>query len=288
MAELNLDQIGTMEDEFIKLQKIELGFKKKNSALSAFLLSIGVKASIYDDPRKLRDIISKLDAIITGVAKTGRVRGKVMASKTIKNFLAKAERQVLKESVVKRIERIGIGNSKKRLALYKEQIAAENVRLIAEIKVAKQRLLATGAKAPDVSKEMIKMLLDGRGPIVDFQKRVETIERNTLRREASATEIEEYKKIAVGDEDWQWIAISANPCPDCQIRAGAILSYKQWENQGLPGDGETICRESCMCKLLPVSVSDELFPDVKQFKWDKESGVLTGNQSMKLFKKAEA
>jgi hypothetical protein len=57
----------------------------------------------------------------------------------------------------------------------------------------------------------------------------------------------------------------------------------EWMDQGLPGDGRTICRSSCMCKLIPMSVADELFPEVKTFNWNKESGVLTTRSEMRKF-----
>jgi hypothetical protein len=38
-----------------------------------------------------------------------------------------------------------------------------------------------------------------------------------------------------------------------------------------------------MCKLIPVSVADELFPEVKTYNWNKESGVLTTASSMRKF-----
>ena len=83
------------------------------------------------------------------------------------------------------------------------------------------------------------------------------------------------------------MTISASPCPDCEIRAGTILSFDEWEKMGKPGDGRTICRSSCLCKLIPVSVSEDLFPDVKTFTWDKESGVLSTASEMRTMKRGQ-
>ncbi len=275
MSEINKDQIAHMEDEFLKLQRIELSLKEKNSKLKKLLEFFGLKASTYDSPRKINKLIKEIEGIIDNIAKTGRVRGKAMSMKTMNEYLAKSERAAHTQRVLDSIDRANTKRAELRMSLYVDELLKEKNIVMADIDLMKTRGAIAGFSSGDILKNLVRDASNDSGPIPAFGKRMETIETAILRREATATEIDEYRKVAAPDEEWEWITISTSPCPDCEIRAGTVMSFDKWQEIGLPGDGRTICRASCMCKLMPVTVADELFPDIKTFEWDRESGVLT-------------
>jgi len=50
---------------------------------------------------------------------------------------------------------------------------------------------------------------------------------------------------------YRWVAVLINTCPDCLERHGNIATWNEWEAQGLPRTGQTVCKENCKCVLLP-------------------------------------
>jgi hypothetical protein len=62
--------------------------------------------------------------------------------------------------------------------------------------------------------------------------------------------------IVLGTEDMRmWVAVLINTCPDCLERHGQIKSYAEWEAEGLPKAGATVCAEHCHCVLLPSNIA---------------------------------
>ena len=108
------------------------------------------------------------------------------------------------------------------------------------------------------------------------------------RREAQSKSFDEYRQTADQNEEWEWITISAKPCPDCIERGGKVLSLDDWKAIGTPGDGRTICGSYCMCELIPVSISADMFPDQKSFKYDLKETVLTTAKELRLLNSAKA
>tara|TARA_Y100001963_G_C6715730_1_gene416531 strand:- start:200 stop:661 length:462 start_codon:yes stop_codon:yes gene_type:complete len=55
-----------------------------------------------------------------------------------------------------------------------------------------------------------------------------------------------------GYEEFKWVAVSKNPCPQCAERAGRVESKESWEALGYPRSGFSICGSNCKCHLEPV------------------------------------
>jgi len=49
-----------------------------------------------------------------------------------------------------------------------------------------------------------------------------------------------------------WTVRSGNPCPDCSARNGEVKTLSEWELEGFPSDGITLCGGHCHCTLEPV------------------------------------
>ena len=92
---------------------------------------------------------------------------------------------------------------------------------------------------------------------------------------------------------YEWVTVGdKSVCDDCVVRDGKRLEMEEWENQGLPREGATVCGDACRCSLIPVSmlesqadvpsewegltvdeVRDQVFEDiVGRIKFDKRSG----------------
>ena len=54
---------------------------------------------------------------------------------------------------------------------------------------------------------------------------------------------------------FMWIAVMINTCPDCMERHGRIKTMEDWEQEGLPRAGFTVCRSHCQCNLVDADVA---------------------------------
>ena len=55
---------------------------------------------------------------------------------------------------------------------------------------------------------------------------------------------------------YRWVAVLINTCPDCLSRHGKVRTWDDWEAEGLPRTGQTVCKENCKCVLLPESATE--------------------------------
>jgi hypothetical protein len=54
------------------------------------------------------------------------------------------------------------------------------------------------------------------------------------------------------DLKYQWVAVLVNTCPDCMDRHGQVKTWEDWEAEGMPRTGMTVCKENCKCMLVPA------------------------------------
>lgn len=57
-------------------------------------------------------------------------------------------------------------------------------------------------------------------------------------------------------EKYRWVAVLVNTCPDCLERHNKAKSWGDWEADGLPRTGATVCKENCKCVLIPAEVTE--------------------------------
>lgn len=55
---------------------------------------------------------------------------------------------------------------------------------------------------------------------------------------------------------YRWSAVLINTCEDCLERHGQVKTWAEWEEEGLPRTGATVCRENCKCVLLPAEATE--------------------------------
>lgn len=285
MVGYNEKQLQNMQDEFLKLQKLEIAIDSDRSKTSKLIDKYAGSVSTYINDKKMNKLLSEVELIIDDMVAQGARRGRAMSLKTMNNYLEKSERAIRSDRILELITRSNKKRAQQRLSIYVDEMLRDANIMKADIEIFRKQGKLSGLTTKEINKRLARAAANNASPVNTFGKRLKTLEKAVLRREANAVEMEEYRKNAKVTELWQWIAISGSPCPDCRIRAGKILSFAEWARVGTPGSGSTICRSSCMCKLIPVSIAEDLFPKVKSFKWDKESGVLTTFNDMKTLKK---
>ena len=91
-------------------------------------------------------------------------------------------------------------------------------------------------------------------PLARFENKVQAAARDSVRREAQRSQLSAYKQS--GYKAYTWVAVNgAVACPDCAALHGETRSLDGWAGRQ-PGDGHTVCGDSCMCELVPESFTD--------------------------------
>jgi len=111
--------------------------------------------------------------------------------------------------------------------------------------------------AQGVGKEIIKaeLLLDletGGRIFGEFRRSVQATANGSIHRFRDAGMTSE-----IGlDTNYKWVAVLVNTCPDCMDRHGREQSWEEWENEGMPRTGHTVCRQNCKCMLIPEDATN--------------------------------
>lgn len=54
---------------------------------------------------------------------------------------------------------------------------------------------------------------------------------------------------------FRWVSVgSPKICEDCESRIDEILTWSEWEAEGLPASGFSVCKENCYCQLIPEDI----------------------------------
>lgn len=114
-----------------------------------------------------------------------------------------------------------------------------------------QTRLLQGADPQILEQELLKDLEEGGRIFGEFRNAVKaTVSGVSGRARDNAL----FSEIGVEDK-YRWVAVLINTCPDCLERHGRELTYREWESEGLPRTGATVCRENCKCMLLPADTA---------------------------------
>ena len=55
--------------------------------------------------------------------------------------------------------------------------------------------------------------------------------------------------------NFRWVSVgSPNICDDCESRINQVLTWNEWEAEGLPASGFSVCKENCYCQLIPEDI----------------------------------
>ena len=63
-----------------------------------------------------------------------------------------------------------------------------------------------------------------------------------------------------GKDLFAWVTVAGHRiCGDCESVSGQVASYNDWESEGLPGSGWSVCKGYCYCVLDPSGkISDKV------------------------------
>ena len=57
---------------------------------------------------------------------------------------------------------------------------------------------------------------------------------------------------------FRWVSVgSPKICSDCESRIDKVLTWNEWEAEGLPSSGFSVCKENCYCQLIPEDIEIE-------------------------------
>ena len=55
--------------------------------------------------------------------------------------------------------------------------------------------------------------------------------------------------------NFRWVSVgSPRICDDCASRVGQVDTWENWQAEGLPGSGFSVCKENCYCQLIPEDI----------------------------------
>ena len=109
-----------------------------------------------------------------------------------------------------------------------------------------------GASKESIKADLLKDLNEGGRMFGEFRNSIRATTNgisNRLRDDAL------FASVGV-DAPYRWVAVLVNTCSDCLDRHGQVKSWGEWEAEGLPRTGQTVCKENCHCALIPAEATD--------------------------------
>ena len=63
----------------------------------------------------------------------------------------------------------------------------------------------------------------------------------------------QYKNYDLDKGEFVWVTVGGHKvCPDCDARTGSKMTFQEWESEGIPGSGWSVCQGFCYCVLDPT------------------------------------
>lgn len=115
-----------------------------------------------------------------------------------------------------------------------------------------QLALLNGSTKEDIKRELTRDLLEGGRIFSEFNSAIKATSNGVVNRVRDSATFYDFGV----DQQYRWIAVMVNTCPDCIDRHGSIRTYDEWLSFGLPRTGYTRCKENCKCILLPSKLSE--------------------------------
>jgi hypothetical protein len=111
-----------------------------------------------------------------------------------------------------------------------------------------QTTLAQGATKAEVKAYLLKDLEEGGRIFGEFRNAIKATSNGFI---ANIRDTAQYSEDVFIDK-WLWVAVLTNTCPDCLERHAKEKTMEEWEQEGLPRSGFTVCKQSCQCILIPA------------------------------------
>jgi hypothetical protein len=112
--------------------------------------------------------------------------------------------------------------------------------------------VSLGADLEVIKKELLDDLNNNGRIFSEFRRAIKSTARGSVNRVRDNGYFSEFGV----DTKYRWSAVLVKTCPDCLERHGRTQTWDEWEAEGLPRTGATVCRENCHCVLIPVQYSE--------------------------------
>jgi len=110
--------------------------------------------------------------------------------------------------------------------------------------------LLQGASKKAIYDALIQDLNTGGRIFGEFRNSIRATSNAVISRSRDTAVIEETGM----EERLRWVAVlDERTCPDCNENHGKEKTWGEWERDGLPRTGATVCRNFCRCILAPVT-----------------------------------
>jgi hypothetical protein len=119
--------------------------------------------------------------------------------------------------------------------------------------------LLQGADLDIIQEDLLKDLEEGGRIFGEFRSAIKSTVKGTVNRSRDNAI---FSTIGI-DTKYRWVAVLVNTCPDCLDRHNKIKTWDEWEAEGLPRTGQTVCKENCKCVLLPAE-NTEVEPIIRK------------------------
>lgn len=107
--------------------------------------------------------------------------------------------------------------------------------------------LLNGSSREAIKKELLRDLKENGRIFGEFRSAIKATSNGVINRMRDSAEFSELGF----DQEYRWVAVLVNTCPDCIERHGVVMTFDEWKLEGLPRTGHTVCKENCKCVLLP-------------------------------------
>lgn len=114
-----------------------------------------------------------------------------------------------------------------------------------------QTRLSQGSAIDVIRADLLKDLREGGRIFGEFKRSIKAKTFGSINRIRDVGITSEF-----GTEiKYRWAAVLVNTCPDCMDRHGVSKSWEEWETEGMPRSGSTVCQHYCRCMLIPEEYS---------------------------------
>lgn len=133
------------------------------------------------------------------------------------------------------------------------KLTAKSSRTIISLEEYIQSRTVQGATIEAI-KESLLDDLENNGPIFgEFNRAIKaTAHGNSMRM----SDVGQFANQGI-DIKYRWVAVLINTCPDCIDRHNTVMTWGDWEEEGIPRSGHTVCGEHCKCVLIPNSLTTD-------------------------------
>ena len=143
------------------------------------------------------------------------------------------------------------GKFKKQMKSMEISLASAVRRAAASLDEIVDKLKVSGMSDAAIEKTLVADLQEGGRIFGEFRRAVKATTEGTIGRISTDAYLAEFgSEIA-----YTWIAALVNTCEDCLPRHGEVRKLPEWETEGLPRTGWSVCKENCQCLLIPEEIA---------------------------------